>query len=76
MIQCNNCSAKLKKNNIVEQELLETFYHDLDNDEQYTEKEHIPSNHNNITYSEMIKFIYECPLCNTRTEVEEIKEIK
>lgn len=66
MFKCPHCNTNINNNDIVK-EVVETFYHDLENGETYTEKEQVPSTHE-YEYSELIK--YWCPECEEELDIE------
>lgn len=66
---CSNYGKKLTKDNIISTEIVDTFYNDLSNGEQYSEAEQVPSDHSYSIY-DIEATHYECPECGVETRDE------
>ncbi len=60
---CENCKCEIIEENFIEEEKVDSLYHDLNNGHTYTDYDHIPSGHS-FDYYERSLVTYECPDCN------------
>jgi hypothetical protein len=66
--ECPKYRNELTNNDISSEEIVDTFYKDLDNGEEYSEG--VPSGHSYDEYNIKVTS-YECPECGTEVESEE-----
>ena len=69
---CENKECQNQNNELasVEANVVDTYFHDLNNGEQYHEEEHVPSGHSYRVIDIVVK-TYECPDCGESYEGDE-----
>jgi len=62
--KCDNCNYFLKKSDLIDREPTDTFYSDQENEDHYTDIDHIPQR-SETRSSTNFTYTYRCPKCGT-----------